>query len=143
MTVARILASKGRGVTSISPHATIRDVIDILAAKHIGAIVVCDVGGAMIGIVSERDVVRALAKHGTVAMDDAVSRYMTRDVVTASETDDVVAVAKRMSAGRFRHMPVMTDGRLTGMVSVGDAIKFRLEQMEAEQSALREYIATA
>ena len=143
MTVARILAGKGRSVTTVQPHATLRDIVDILARKHIGALVVVDVGSAMVGIISERDVVRALAKEGTAAMDDPVSRYMTRDVVSASEDQDVVDVARRMTAGRFRHMPVVTDGRLVGLVSVGDAIKFRLEQMEAEQSALREYIATA
>ena len=143
MTVARILAGKGRAVTTVQPHATLRDVIDVLATKHIGALVVVDVGGSMQGIVSERDVVRALAKEGTAALDDSVSRYMTRDVVTTTEGEGVVDVARKMSAGRFRHMPVVLDGRLTGMVSVGDAIKYRLEQMEAEQSALREYIATA
>ena len=143
MTVSRILAGKGRSVTTVQPHATLRDVVDVLARKHIGAVIVVDVGGAMVGIISERDVVRALANQGTASLDDAVSRYMTRDVITATEDQDVVEVARRMSAGRFRHMPVLADGRLVGMVSVGDAIKYRLELMEAEQEALREYIATA
>lgn len=143
MTVARILAGKGRAVTTVEPHATMRDVVDVLANKHIGAVVIADANGAMKGIVSERDVVRMLAKHGVDAMDDPVSSFMTKKVVTASEEDSIVEVARRMSAGRFRHMPVVGDGgHLVGIVSVGDAIKYRLEQMEAEQSALREYIST-
>ena len=142
MTVARILAGKGRAVTTVQPHATMRDVIDILAAKHIGALVISDVNGSMKGIVSERDVVRALAKYGVDALDSPVSSCMTKEVVTASEDESVIEVARKMSAGRFRHMPVVRDGRISGIVSVGDAIKYRLEQMEAEQSALREYIST-
>ena len=142
MTVARILAGKGRSVTTVHPHATMREVVEVLADKHIGAIVVADDEGAMKGIVSERDVVRTLAKRGVEAMDAPVSSFMTRDVVSASEEDDVIEVARKMTIGRFRHMPVVADGRLVGIVSTGDAVKYRLEQMEAEQSALREYIAT-
>ncbi len=143
MTVARILAQKGRSVTSVQPHQTLLDVVDVLAAKHIGAVVVADIEGKMHGIVSERDVVRALAKHGCDALDDAVSNFMTRDVVTTTESEGVISAVQTMSKGRFRHMPVVADGRLVGMISTGDAIKYRLEQMEQEQSALREYIASA
>jgi CBS domain-containing protein len=143
MTVARILAAKGRHVTTVEPHATLRDVVDILAQKHIGAIVITDSTGRMLGIVSERDVVRALAKAGPDALDEAVSRYMTREVITASESDGVLEVAQKMSRGRFRHMPVLSEGRIVGIISTGDAIKYRLEQMERDQNALREYIATA
>ena len=142
MTVAQILAGKGRTVTTAKPHATMREVIDILAAKHIGALVIADDDGAMKGIVSERDVVRTLARHGVEALDTPVSSFMTRDVKSATEDDDIIDVARRMTVGRFRHMPVVADGRLVGIVSVGDAIKYRLEQMEAEHSALREYIST-
>ena len=143
MTVARILANKGRAVTTVPPHATLRDVVDVLAAKHIGALVIADAAGAMVGIVSERDVVRAIARRGVDAMDDPVSDHMTRDVVTASEADSVIQVVQMMSAGKFRHMPIIEAGALVGLVSTGDAVKYRLEQMEGEQSALREYIATA
>ena len=143
MTVAHILAQKGRAVATVQPHATVRDVIDVLATKHIGAIVVADFEGRMHGIVSERDVVRALAAHGCDALDDAVSGIMTKDVVTAKEEDDILDVVSRMSRGRFRHMPVIVDGQIAGIISTGDAVKYRLEQMEREQSALREYIATA
>ncbi len=143
MTVARILARKGRAVTFAEPHATLRDIVDILADKHIGAIVISDASGAMLGIVSERDVVRAIAKGGPDALDDAVSHHMTKDVVEAHEDDGVIEIAQKMSNGRFRHMPVVKDGRVVGIVSTGDAIKYRLEQMERDQDALREYIATA
>ncbi len=142
MSVARILATKGRSVTTVRPHATMREVIDLLADKHIGALIVADDDGAMKGIVSERDVVRTIAKDGPEALGNPVSSFMTRDVKSAVEEDDVVDVARRMTAGRFRHMPVVTGGRIVGIVSVGDAIKYRLELMEAEQSALREYIST-
>ena len=143
MTVARILAGKGGNVDTARVNASMRDIVDVLAAKHIGALVILGADGEMEGIVSERDVVRAIAAHGIDALDDPVANYMTKNVVTAGEADTVIEVATRMSAGRFRHMPVLKDGRLIGLVSVGDAIKHRLEQMEAEQSALREYIATA
>lgn len=143
MTVARILARKGRRVTSVRPETTLRDVVDILADQHIGALIVTDTEERLIGIVSERDVVRALARTGPDALDRPVSDYMTARVVTASEADNVVHIAQTMSEGRFRHMPVVEDGRVVGIVSMGDAIKFRLEQMERDQDALREYIATA
>ena len=143
MTVGHILAEKGRSVATVQPHATVRDVVETLAAKHIGAIVVADVDGRMHGIVSERDVVRALASRGCDALDDAVSGIMTKDVVTATEDDGILDVVSRMSRGRFRHMPVIANGRIAGIISTGDAVKYRLEQMEQEQSALREYIATA
>ncbi len=143
MTVARILANKGRTVTTVPPRATLRDVVDVLAAKHIGALVIADAAGAMVGIVSERDVVRAIARRGVDALDDPVSDHITRDVVTACEADSVIQVVQTMSAGKFRHMPVVEAGALVGLGSTGDAVKYRLEQMEDEQSALRAYIATA
>ncbi len=143
MTVGHILARKGRAVVMVQPHATVRDVVDALAAKHIGAIVVADVEGRMHGIVSERDVVRALAARGCDALEDAVSGIMTKDVVTATEEDGILDVLGHMSRGRFRHMPVIANGRIAGLISTGDAVQYRLEQMEQEQSALREYIATA
>lgn len=143
MTVARILANKGSSVTTVQPTSSLRDVIDVLAAEHIGALIIADADGTMQGIVSERDLVRAIANRGIDALDDPVSDHMTKNVISASETDSVIQVAQKMSSGRFRHMPVLSNGRLIGIVSVGDAIKYRLEQMENEQHALREYIATA
>ncbi len=143
MTIGSILATKGRSVTTIQPSRTLRDLVEVLAAKHIGAVVIADADGSMLGIISERDVVRAIAKHGCDALDDLVTDYMTKDVVTTTESETVISAVQKMSAGRFRHMPVLVDGRIAGMVSTGDAVKYRLAQMEQEQSALREYIATA
>jgi CBS domain-containing protein len=143
MTVGCILARKGRSVTTIQPDRTMRDLVDLLAAKHIGDVVIADADGTMHGIISERDVVRAVARHGCDALEDPVTDYMTRNVVTTDENESVIEAVQKMSTGRFRHLPVLADGRLAGMVSTGDAIKYRLEQMEQEQSALREYIATA
>ena len=143
MTIARILAGKGRDIVTVLPHNTLRDVVDVLAAKRIGALIVADADGKMHGILSERDVVRAIALHGPDALEDAVTHYMTANVVTSTEDETVHQVVTKMSQGRFRHVPVMKDGRLTGIVSVGDAIKYRLAQIEQEHSALKEYIATA
>lgn len=143
MTVARILARKGRVVTTVEPHATLRDVVSILAEKHIGSVIVSDASMKMLGILSERDVVRAIANDGSEALDHPVSNHMTRNVVTASEHDGVLEIAKKMTEGRFRHMPVVSNGRVVGIVSTGDAVKYRLEQLERDQDALRDYIATA
>ena len=143
MTVARIIAGKGRDIITMQPHSTLRDVVDTLAAKHIGALIVVDADGSMQGILSERDVVRAIAKHGADALEDPVSTYMTRDVVTATEDETLRSVVGKMSEGRFRHMPVLADGKLVGIMSIGDAIKYRLAQAEEEQTAMRDYIATA
>ncbi len=143
MTVARILARKGRAVTTVEPHATLRDLVDILAEKHIGAVIVADASAKMLGILSERDVVRAISKDGTEALEHPVSHHMTKKVVTASEDDAVLDIAKKMSDGRFRHMPVLNNGRVVGIISTGDAVKYRLEQLERDQDALRDYIATA
>lgn len=143
MTVSQILAQKGRHVTTLRPSHDLRDAVKMLAVEHIGSLVITDEDGRMMGILSERDVVRAIAQRGCEALDDAVTTVMTRNVVTGREEDSVISVVQRMSQGRFRHMPILKDGCLIGMVSTGDAVKFRLAQMEEEQSALREYIATA
>jgi CBS domain-containing protein len=143
MTVARILEGKGRDIVTMLPHHTLRDVVDTLAAKHIGALIIADAAGKMQGILSERDVVRAIARHGADALEDPVTRYMTEGVVTATEDETVHEIVTKMSNGRFRHVPVTRDDKLVGIVSVGDAIKFRLARIEEEHSALREYIATA
>src|SRR6185437_7815349 len=142
MTVARILAKKGCEVATTQPHRTLREVANLLAARNIGAVVVADVQGRVLGILSERDIVRAVATRGGDSLDDAVSIYMTTRVITASEEDTVLATVEKMTSGRFRHLPVVKDGQLAGIVSIGDAVKFRLEEMEREQSAMREYIAS-
>jgi CBS domain-containing protein len=141
MTVARILATKGREVLTAQPHRTLMEVAEILAARGVGAVVIADVQGSVLGILSERDVVRAVGQRGTKALDDAASMHMTPHVVTTTEDETVMAMAEKMNNGRFRHIPVLKNGRLAGIVSIGDVVKFRLAEMEYEQSALREYIA--
>ena len=143
MTIARILATKGRDVTASQPHRTLGEAARVLADKAIGAIIVTDSDGALQGILSERDIVRALARHGAEAMDHPVSRYMTTKVVTTTQESSVVAVMEQMTTGRFRHIPVMRAGKLDGLISIGDVVKYRLAEIEGESEALKQYIASA
>jgi CBS domain-containing protein len=143
MTVARILQEKGRDVFTTQPHRTLKEVVALLAEKGVGAVVVSDASQSVLGILSERDVVRVLAKQGASALDDPVSRYMTPKVITARREDTIDHVRQTMTAGRFRHVPIVEDGRLIGIVSIGDVVKHHVNQLDSERQALREYIATA
>ena len=143
MTVARILADKGREVFTTQPHRTLKEVVELLAAKGVGAVVVSDASLSVLGILSERDVVRVIAKHGASALDDPVSRYMTSKVITVTRDDTIDHVMETMTAGRFRHVPVVEDGRLTGLISIGDVVKRHVTALDSERQALREYITTA
>lgn len=143
MTVAMILAAKGRDVTTTQPHRTLQEVAALLAEKHIGAIIVTGEGGQVLGILSERDIVRAVGTNGAAALNDAVSKHMTSKVTTTTEDAAIDHVMETMTAGRFRHVPVIANDRLIGVVSIGDVVKHRLESIETEHKALREYIATA
>ena len=143
MTVALILAAKGNDVTTTQPHRTLQEVATILAERGIGAVIITSGDGEVLGILSERDIVRAIGRHGVETMQDAVSKHMTTKVVTARLDDAIDHVMEQMTAGRFRHLPVVHDGRLSGVVSIGDVVKHRLELIESEHRALREYIATA
>lgn len=142
-TVAAILSSKGRSVITISPQRTLHEAVDMLSERGVGALVVTGVDGAVLGILSERDVVRVLGKDGPRALDNTVSRIMTSRVKTCTPYDTIEDVMEMMTAGRFRHVPVMEDGKLAGIVSIGDVVKRRLAEFETEHQALREYIATA
>jgi CBS domain-containing protein len=142
-TVAIIINAKGRSVITLSPQRTLREAVDLLAERRIGALVVTGVDGAVLGILSERDVVRVLASEGARVLDDKVSRIMTSRVKTCTPYDTVEDVMEMMTAGRFRHVPVMDGGKLAGIVSIGDVVKHRLADFENEHKALREYIATA
>ncbi len=142
MTIARILATKGREVVTAQPHRTLLEVCQILAAHRIGAVVVTDGQGRLLGILSERDIVRAIGQGGAEALEDPASRHMTVEVITIAEDETLLAAAEKMNAGRFRHMPIVKEDRLAGLISIGDVVKFRVAEMEREQSALREYIAT-
>jgi CBS domain-containing protein len=143
MTVARILAAKGRDVFTTQPHRTLGEAAQVLSYKDIGALVVTDAQGTVLGILSERDVVRAVGRKGVEALNDAVSLHMTTKVVTTTADQTVMTTIEQMNAGRFRHLPVLENSKLAGIVSIGDIVKYRLAQMEHEQSAMREYIATA
>jgi len=141
--MGRILAAKGRDVVTTQPHRMLADAAEVLVAKNIGAVVVVDDQGSVIGILSERDIVRAFAKRGTAVFNEAVSMHMTADVITTSEDESVYAAMEKMTNERSRHLPVIRDARLVGLVSIGDMVKHRLAECEYEHKAMREYIATA
>ena len=142
MTVARIIGDKGRAVVTAAPNATIDEIAKTLAQRKIGAIVLIENGGIR-GIVSERDVVRAVAAEGPAALQKRATDYMTTKVVTCRLEDTINDVMHKMTAGRFRHLPVLEDGKLAGIVSIGDVVKRRIEDVEREAEQIREYIATA
>ncbi len=143
MIVRDILAAKGREVATISPTASVADAARILTERRIGALVVTGAGNRVVGIVSERDIVRVLVARGAAALGLSLTEVMTRKVVSCVESDMISAIMERMTAGKFRHVPVLDGDRLAGIISIGDAVKLRLQEMETEQSALRDYIQTA
>lgn len=140
MQVSQILAAKGAQVVTIGPEATIADAVASLKRKGIGALVVTDDAGGVIGILSERDVVRGLARHGRGVLDKRVEDLMSREVVTCGLESRVEELMRDMTVRRIRHLPVVEDGRLVGIVSIGDVVKTRLEELETETTLLREYI---
>lgn len=142
MNVARILKDKGRDVTTILPALKIKDVINVLAERKIGAAVVCDADLRVAGIISERDIVRILAANGPAVLDEPVSKFMTKEVMTCVERDTVHWLMEEMTSRRFRHMPVIEGGRLIGIVSIGDVVKQRIAVAELEAASMREYITT-
>lgn len=142
MTVASILAEKGRDVVTAGPDTLLSEIVDMLAAKRIGAIVVTEAGGKVCGIVSERDVVREIASRGAAVLDQPVSVCMTRKVLSCRESDTINQVMNVMTHHRFRHLPVVADGKLSGIVSIGDVVKRRMEQIERDAEEMRNYIAT-
>lgn len=139
MTIARILSVKGRDVMTIQPHRLVSDAVAVLAERRIGAVVVTGADGKVLGILSERDIVRALAQ-GAGVLQDPVSRYMTAKVVTCTIDTLVVDAMEDMTNGRFRHLPVVDGGKLAGIISIGDVVKHRLAEIQHETEALREYI---
>jgi CBS domain-containing protein len=143
MTVSVILALKGRDVVTIDPAESLAQAIKILAQKRIGAALVLGADRRIAGIISERDIVRALAERGAAALDEPVSRTMTRKVETCGESESVASIMERMTAGKFRHLPVVDQGRLVGLVSIGDIVKHRVHEMERDSVAMRDYIMTA
>jgi CBS domain-containing protein len=142
MTVRAILDSKGHHITGVEPAAKLSAAIKILADKKIGAVLVMG-NGRIEGILSERDIVRVLGERGAAVLDEPVSDVMTRKVVSCRESDTVSAIMEMMTLGKFRHLPVVEDGNVVGLISIGDIVKWRVREFETEQEALREYIKTA
>lgn len=142
MNVAAILKSKGKGVVTATPDMSLLEIAKLLDQHGIGCVVLEGDDGKVVGIVSERDLVRAIGRSGPKVLKDPVSDYMTRSVVTAREADTIDRLMSEMTAHRFRHMPVVERGRLIGLVSIGDVVKMRIAEAEMEAAAMREYIAT-
>jgi len=143
MTVKTILSTKGQKVHTIEPTATLETAVRVLTERSIGALVVLGPDRRVIGIISERDIVRALAERGAGVLAEPLSQNMTRKVVTCAESETVGRIMEHMTTGKFRHVPVLEQGELVGIVSIGDVVKHRLKQMEQESAALRDYIQTA
>jgi CBS domain-containing protein len=141
MNVAAILHDKGGSVTTAAPGTALLQVAQKLAEKKIGTVVIVGSKGEVAGIVSERDIVRAVANGGAASLDMPASQAMTAKVVTCKQSDTLAQLMGLMTAGRFRHLPVVEDGRLVGIVSIGDVVKNHIAEVEMEASAMREYIA--
>jgi CBS domain-containing protein len=142
MQVKHVLGEKGGDVISIALSASLAEAATLLAERRIGALVVRDAKGDLAGILSERDLVRALAQDGAAALDHKVSRYLTRDVVTCCLSDTMEDLMEMMTQGRFRHVPVQDNaGRLCGLVSIGDVVKSRIAETVREAEDLRVYIS--
>jgi CBS domain-containing protein len=142
MTVRSILDSKGHQVLSVEPDAKLATAVKILGEKKIGAVLVIS-QGRMEGILSERDIVRVLAERGAPVLDEPVSNVMTRKVVSCRQSDTVAGLMEMMTLGKFRHLPVVEDGNVVGLISIGDIVKRRVQEYETEQEALQNYIKTA
>ena len=141
MNVESILKVKGDAVVTIPPTATIAEAVDLLSAKRIGALVVSADGAVPQGILSERDIVRGLGAEGPSLLDRRVETAMTRAVVTCGPTDQIADLMALMTERRIRHVPVLRNGRLAGLVSIGDVVKSRVDEIEYEASSLKTYIA--
>ena len=143
MTVNDILSEKGNQVLTIEPAVTLATAVQMLAQRRIGALVVTGADHRIVGIISERDIVRVLGEKGTAVLGAPIAEVMTRKVVTCGRNETIAEIMERMTGGKFRHVPVIEHGRLVGIVSIGDVVKARLSELEYEQDALREYIRTA
>lgn len=141
MNVAAILNIKGRAVAAAGAEAGLMGIVRLLAGHKVGAMAIADHGGGLCGIISQRDIVRALSARGDSALSRKARDFMTRDVVTCGEADSVAALMERMTAGRFRRMPVVGDGRTVGIISIGDVVKQRISEAGREAEAMRAYIA--
>lgn len=140
MTVSALLKNKDQKIITISQSKTLQDVCNILAENRIGAIIVCGADGMVEGIISERDVVKAIGQSGAQVLVQKVGQYMTPNPITCSAIETINQIMSKMTKGRFRHMPVMEGDKLIAVISIGDIVKARMETMENEAKAMQEYI---
>lgn len=143
MNVEQILRGKGPKVISIRPLLTLNDAASALDIHRIGALLVCDDDNAILGILSERDIVRAVAKRGAGALSETIADNMTKEVVVCTGEASLIEVLELMTNRKFRHMPVVDNEKLVGIISIGDIVKHRIAQIEAEREEMLDYIATA
>lgn len=139
-TVEKLLAKKGGSIISVLPHDSIKDTVDILREKRIGAVLVLSASGQLQGILSERDIVRKLSTEPEFDINQPVEELMTRKVKSCAPNEPLFSVLRTMTEGRFRHMPVMDGGKLLGMVTIGDVVHYRLDELEHETVQLKQMI---
>ena len=142
MTVQSILDAKGHHIIHVTPEVTLSTAVKLLSERRIGAVLVMS-GSVLDGILSERDIVRVIGERGAEALSEPVGNVMTRKVVSCKPADTVGAIMEKMTSGKFRHLPVIHEDRIIGLISIGDVVKTRVAEFEHEQEALRDYIATA
>lgn len=143
MSVRALIEGKGTDVVTIEPTADLASAVRLLAARRIGALVVVGPDRQLAGIISERDIIRVLAASGATALEQPVAQVMTRKVVSCNRSETMSSIMERMTVGKFRHLPVVEDGQLIGIVSIGDVVKHRVQEIESESASLRDYIRTA
>jgi len=143
MTVKAILEAKGRAVLTLAPDQTLSEAVRVLADNRVGALVITNGDRKIVGILSERDIVRCIAKEGAAALDSSVRAAMTPKVKICNENHTINEVMAIMTQGRFRHLPVERDGLLDGIISIGDVVKRRIEDAEREAEDMKQYIAMA
>ncbi len=141
MRISDVLRAKGQQVVTVTPETDVRQLLNVLAEHRIGAVVVSVDGATVNGIVSERDIVRALAERGPTVISEPVTAIYTADVHTVDPDTQLEDLMRIMTERRVRHLPVVTDGRMTGIVSIGDIVKRRIDELESERSALSNYIS--
>ncbi|KQT57521.1 MULTISPECIES: CBS domain-containing protein [unclassified Aureimonas] len=141
MSIKHILEEKGRQVFTMTPSSTLEEAARELSSRKIGALILTDDGGRISGILSERDIVRMIARNGADCLGQSIANVMTTKVVTCTEAMSIDEVMEIMTAGRFRHVPVEENGRLVGVISIGDVVKKRIEEAVQEAEQMRTYIA--
>ncbi|MCF6320652.1 MAG: CBS domain-containing protein [Rhizobiaceae bacterium] len=142
MSVSTMLEGKPKSIITASPDDTVADATQLLAKHRIGAVIVCDKGGKVRGILSERDIVRDIAHDGAAILENSISSCMTKNVLSCKRDDSIDSVMEIMTEKHFRHMPVTEGGKLVGVISIGDVVKCKIEQAEKDAQELMNYIAS-